>query len=116
MDPELYGMKKSRPTNKSDCYALGMVIYEILGGCTPYDMINSFAILRKVLAGGRPKRPEGEAGKRFTPSIWGAVELCWRHHPHERPEAEAVLLALEGKPYQVNPHEVNKYEESDVDD
>jgi len=32
LDPERFGMPKSegnRPTRQSDCYALGMVIYEV---------------------------------------------------------------------------------------
>ena len=35
LDPERFGMPESegnRPTRQSDCYALGMVIYEV-GGC-----------------------------------------------------------------------------------
>ena len=34
LDPELFGIPKSegdRPTRQSDCYALGMVIYEVRG-------------------------------------------------------------------------------------
>ena len=100
MDPESYGLKKSYPTAKSDCYALGMVIYEILSERPPYDTVNSFAILRKVLAGERPNKPEGEAGKRITDGIWEAVELCWKHEPGERPDAKTVLVALGGKPDQ----------------
>ena len=73
---------------------LGMAMYEILSGYVPYDMNNPFTVLRKVL-------PEGEAGKRFTDNIWDVVELCWKHHPDERPDAKAVLLALEGKLYQL---------------
>jgi len=32
LDPEMFGMPESegnRPTRQSDCYALGMVIYEV---------------------------------------------------------------------------------------
>jgi len=31
LDPEKFGMKDRRPTKQSDCYALGMVIYEVCG-------------------------------------------------------------------------------------
>jgi serine/threonine protein kinase len=29
LDPELFGVQDDRPTRQSDCYALGMVIYEV---------------------------------------------------------------------------------------
>ena len=29
--PKKYGLKECRPTKPSDCYALGMVIYEVCG-------------------------------------------------------------------------------------
>ena len=29
LDPERFGVEGDRPTKKSDCYAFGMVIYEV---------------------------------------------------------------------------------------
>ena len=29
LDPDRFGIKESRPTTQSDCYALGMTIYEV---------------------------------------------------------------------------------------
>ena len=29
LDPDRYGLPDSRPTKQSDCYALGMVVYEV---------------------------------------------------------------------------------------
>jgi serine/threonine protein kinase len=29
LDPELFGVQDDRPTRQSDCYALGMVVYEV---------------------------------------------------------------------------------------
>jgi len=96
LDPEKFGLKKSHPTPESDCYALGMVIYEIISGCPPYGTDGSFIILRKVLDGERPERPQGEAGKLFTDSIWDIAEQCWKTIPKERANARAVLACLEG--------------------
>ena len=76
LDPDKFGLGKSHPTRESDCYALGMVIYEILSGCAPYDRYLSYIILSKILNGERPERPGGEAGKLFTDRIWGVVERC----------------------------------------
>ena len=95
LDPESYGLQKVQPTRESDCYALGMVVYEILSGCSPYGTDNSFVILRKVLEGGRPERPEEEAGELLTDEIWEVVERCWKPEPSERAKAKDILSCLE---------------------
>ena len=94
--PEKFGFPTRDPTRESDCYALGMVVYEILSGCRPFGADNSFDILRKVLEGERPERPQGEAGNRFNNDIWDVVERCWRTEPKERASARDVLLCLKG--------------------
>ena len=95
LDPEKFGFPTKYATSESDCYALGIVIYEILSGCAPFGADSSFDILRKVLKGERPERPQGEAGKWFKTNIWDVVERCWRTKPKERASAEDVLLCLE---------------------
>jgi len=32
INPEQFGLEDNRPTKSSDCYALGMVIYEAISG------------------------------------------------------------------------------------
>jgi hypothetical protein len=41
---------------------------------------------------------EERMGKLFTDSIWEILKLCWKHQPHDRISAKAVLLGLEGNP------------------
>ena len=96
LDPESYGLQKPQPTRESDCYALGMVAYEILSGRSPYGINNSFSILCEVLDGKRPERPEGEAGRLFAYGVWDVMELCWKPEPSERARARDVLLCLKG--------------------
>ena len=96
LNPEGFGLEKSYLTKESDCYALGMVIYEILSGRTPFAPYGHILIIQKVLQGERPKRPEGEGGALITDGIWGILELCWKHKPDERINAKAVLPCLGG--------------------
>jgi len=106
-DPNSFGLEKSCLTEKSDCYAMGMVIYEVLSGHTPFSQFDSLTITGKVLAGRRPQRPEGEEGRLFTDAIWRLLELCWKPQPSDRPSAKYVLSCLEGSPREdggVQPH------------
>ena len=96
LDPEQFGLTESRPTTQSDCYALGMVIYEVLSGCTPFSTDRPHIIPLKILRGDRPERPQGEAGKLFTDPIWDTVKHCWKAEPSERITAKNVLRGLEG--------------------
>ena len=98
LDPKRVGLGESRLTRESDCYALGMVIYEVLCGCSPFGTGNSFVDLFGVLGGKRPERPQGETGRLFTDGIWDLLQLCWKVEPRERANAQDVLLCLEGVP------------------
>jgi len=91
LHPEHFGFKQSRPTKKSDCYALGMVILEVLTGEPPFARYKDFIVMRKVIEGERPERPE-RAG--FTDDLWRTLEKCWSPQPYNRPTIEAVLESL----------------------
>jgi serine/threonine protein kinase len=95
LDPARFGFKDGRPTKESDCYALGMVIYEVLSGKTPFTPDKVLIVMRKVTEGERPGRPEGMKGAWFTDDLWETLELCWVPQPKRRPSIEAVLECLE---------------------
>jgi len=100
MSPELLNPDESDPsrgrsTRESNCYALGMVIYEVLSGQTPFAQYSAFTTLRKVLGGGRPDRPEGVQGRWFTDDVWKMLEHCWQRQPNTRPGLDAVLRCLQ---------------------
>jgi len=91
LDPQRFGFdEKICPTESSDCYALGMVIYETITGRSPFHRYQSLIVPLKVLGGERPPR---EA--RFTDSLWRMLELCWESQPTARPSVEEVLRCLE---------------------
>ena len=88
--PERFGFENSRPTKASDCYALGMVIYETISGKLPFHRYTYPTVILKVLEGERPPRGVGFAG-----GLWKMLEQCWSSQPKNRPSIEDVLHCLE---------------------
>lgn len=88
--PQRFGLNTGHPTKSSDCYSLGMVVYETISGNIPFHEINDMAVFLKVVDGGRPCREVG-----FTDSLWEMVEQCWVAQPGDRPSVESVLQCLE---------------------
>ncbi|KAF9644747.1 kinase-like protein, partial [Thelephora ganbajun] len=115
LDPESFGLKERHPTKESDCYALGMVIYEVLSGQAPFATYSSFAIVAKVLRDERPERPQGERGGLFTDGIWEVVVHCWRREPSDRASARDVLLHLGGTLPPLRPSSPNIYGDPETD-
>ena len=95
LDPEGFDLKDGRPTEISDCYALGMVIYEVLSGRLPFFSCRGYVIFAKILNDERPARPRGPEGRSFTNGVWDVLERCWSRSRGDRPEIEDVLRCLE---------------------
>ena len=93
--PKKFSLKDARQTKCSDCYALGMVIYEVLSGQVPFSRHHGYAIIAKVLEGERPGRPQGRKGTWFVGDIWGILKRCWKPNPRDRPSIKDVLQCLE---------------------
>ena len=97
MSPELLNTdtQRHRRTKYSDRCALGMVIYEVLSGYTPFHQYANWSIPAKVIKGDRPGRPEGVEGVWFTDGVWGALGCCWVPEPKSRLNVEDILQCLE---------------------
>jgi serine/threonine protein kinase len=100
MSPELFypdqsGLRDARPTKQSDCYALGMVVYEVLSGQVPFSLFHCCIVIRKVIEGEHPERPNGPEGAMFTDDLWRTLNRCWASEPSSRPGAGVVLECLE---------------------
>ncbi|KAF9649111.1 kinase-like protein [Thelephora ganbajun] len=98
LDPERFGIPQSednRPTRQSDCYALGMVIYEVLCGHHPYVEIQSdFLVVNTIMEGVRPEKPVGATRLGFTEGLWRILESCWLEDRSERPSVKNILPCL----------------------
>jgi len=103
LHPERFDLKGGRPTKESDCYALGMTVYEVLSGQAPFSQYSIFAITCKVLDGERPARPQEGQERQFTDGIWETLEHCWKPQSADRPDGRAILLSLGGDPHLLRP-------------
>jgi len=97
MSPELLDLEIQgrHQTIYSDCYALGMVIYEVLSERTPFYQSPDWAIPGKVSNGDRPERPQGVEGVWFTDDVWEVLRHCWMPQPEDRPSIKDLLQCLE---------------------
>ncbi|KAF9780774.1 kinase-like domain-containing protein [Thelephora terrestris] len=95
LNPEGFGFEDGRPTRPSDSYALGMVVYEVLTNKVPFSQYENVVVVRKVIEGERPPRPQGTEGVLFTVDIWITLQQCWESNPSDRPDVKDVLHRLE---------------------
>jgi serine/threonine protein kinase len=79
--PQRFGLKSCHPTESSDCYALGMVIYETISGKLPFHEDTDLTVFVKVLEGERPPR-----GAKFKEGLWRMLEHCWRVSTEQPPD------------------------------
>ena len=111
MSPELLDSSRTssdgRPTRESDCYALGMVIYEVnklhlslrslidqsqvLTGLHPFYHLPGYSGLLVVARGGRPGKPVDARSLGFSDKLWDLVQLCWSELSSSRPTAQRLL-------------------------
>ena len=114
LDPDRFGVSDGRSTKQSDCYALGMVVYEVradaivptfaeilltyhqvLCGKVPYwEIVNEPLVMQTITDGGRPQKPEAMENLGFTDQLWGLVERCWSVDVSARPDVKTVLSYL----------------------
>ena len=89
MSPELL-RDPQPPTRSSDCYAIGMVIYETISGREPFYNLADLVACTKILEG---KRPHLKA--RFPENLRKMLDQCWMDQPNDRPRIDDVLCCLE---------------------
>ena len=109
MSPELMDLQpgsKGRLTCESDCYALGMVIYEVswlnlprwpptypsqvLTGLQPFHRLYGYGAVAAVLRGERPERPLSAESLGFSHTLWWLVQSSWSKTISIRPTAQQL--------------------------
>jgi len=94
LDPSRLEDRDPRPTKESDCFALGMVIYEVLCGHVPYDGWETERINDAILQGVRPYKPDAAAKIGLVDELWELLQRCWEEKREGRPDLRAVRACL----------------------
>jgi len=84
--PELIDGKE--PTPATDLYALGIMLYELACGVTPFAGGSTMAVLRNH-AERLPGRPPG-----IPDSLWDLISWLLDKHPASRPQSASQVAAL----------------------
>ncbi|KDN35664.1 hypothetical protein RSAG8_11407, partial [Rhizoctonia solani AG-8 WAC10335] len=95
--PEILN-EETKSTEAGDVYALGMIIYEAITDILPYAGARDAVIMRRILTGNVPSRPESHipTGIEQADRLWSMISRCWAFDPLERPKAWEVKNTMEG--------------------
>lgn len=71
---------------KTDIYAFGMTILEVITGALPYNhQRHDTVVILEVIRGIRPNRPPA-----ISDGVWNIMTACWESKPLKRPSAALV--------------------------
>jgi len=91
--PEVILDEEASSNKMCDVFSYGMLLYEIFACRMPYDDINSEArVALAILDGKRPPIPIT-----LPFSLHPLLEACWKQEPNQRPQIEAIVVAVQSQ-------------------
>ena len=93
MAPEQAQGRISELDERTDIYALGAMLYEVLSGHAPYEGGGAMEVLRRVQAGPPPKLTKGAPGFEAVPRELKAIcEKAMQREPRQRYQSATAML------------------------
>ncbi len=93
MSPEQARGALDRITPRTDVYALGAILYEILSGRPPFDGPNAYAVVEMVANGAPDVVGRGPAGPPLPPELVAVCERAMARDPLDRHRDSGALAA-----------------------
>ena len=90
MAPEL--LQHNIFTEKTDVYAYGMIVFEVLTGDMPWRGLNQMQIMMQVCI--QKDRPKIDGGA--PDDLVALMQRCWDHEPDARPTFAAITAEICG--------------------
>eukprot|EP00727_Mastigamoeba_balamuthi_P013704 m51a1_g8957 putative serine threonine kinase (2606) ;mRNA; f:1042935-1051690 len=81
MAPEI--LERGHFSEKSDVYAFGMVMYEVLTRHNPFNGVPVMSLVSRIISGGRPSIPDNHKG--FSNAFVSLMQSTWAANPDDRP-------------------------------
>ena len=88
--PTKFGLEKGRPSKEADIYALGMTMYQVWTGKRPFRPMRKAAVIRAVISGERPAKPENAEEIGMTDALWNLLRECWSENGPTRPDISDI--------------------------
>jgi len=85
-------------TVKTDIWAFGMTIYELLTHDVPYNNLKDLQVINYISHGKLPKKPEFSSkpiDRKIELYMWNICERCWNLEPEHRPSMAQLQQELE---------------------
>eukprot|EP00727_Mastigamoeba_balamuthi_P013701 m51a1_g8954 putative serine threonine kinase (1680) ;mRNA; r:1026291-1032121 len=90
MAPEI--LERGHFSEKSDVYALGMVMYEVLTRHNPFNGVPVMSLVSRIIGGQRPAIPDSHRG--FSAAYVDLMQSTWAANPDDRPTFSQLSSSL----------------------
>ncbi|KAL5531801.1 hypothetical protein ACEPAF_5363 [Sanghuangporus sanghuang] len=100
MAPEFFDPPYTKHSEKTDIWAFGMTVFELLARERPFAKVHPFAIPSEISRRNLPSLPDPSmlpTTTQTTESLCGICRMCWNGNPEDRASIAMILSQLENK-------------------
>ncbi|KAL5493022.1 hypothetical protein ACEPAI_4470 [Sanghuangporus weigelae] len=98
MAPEFFNIPDSKHSKKTDVWAFGMTVFELLARQRPFANVHPLAVPLAISRLDRPSLPNPSmlpTTSRTRESLWEICQMCWKKNPEDRVDIVEISVWLE---------------------